>query len=90
MCTAPVEALSHREIGEDLRGLIRRLDKSFAQRLKRARDEGKLDDSVDPELAAKLLQATLHSLALRARAGASDRELRKAAYYAVDKLTAYS
>ncbi len=87
VCTAPAEAFSHPEVGGDLQRLIRRLDRTLAQRLRRAQDEGELSDHIQPELTARLLQATLQSLALRARAGASGRELKKLADYAVATLT---
>ncbi len=84
ICTAPVEALSHPEVGDDLRDLIRRLDSSFAQRLEQAQRDGELSDNADPKLTAKLLQATLQTLAIRARSGASRSSLRKLARYAVE------
>lgn len=87
ICTAPVEALSHPEVGEDLKALIQRLDNSFVQRIKRAKKEGELSADVEPKLAGKMLQATLHSLALRARSGEPKSELRKLVGYAVTKIT---
>jgi len=87
VCTAPSEALSHPEIGDNLRDLIQRLDEGFTRRLIRAQEEGELADDVHPKLAASLLQATLHTIALRARSASSKAELMKIANYAVDKLT---
>ncbi len=87
ICTAPGEALSHPEVGADLKGLIRRLDNAFARRLERAQRDGELSEAARPKLAAKLLQATLQTLALRARSGESKPNLRKLARYAVDTLT---
>ncbi len=87
VCTAPGEALSHPEVGEDLRDLIQRLDRGFTERLLRAREENELSANVQPELAAKLLQATLQTLAIRARAGTSRDDLQELAAYAVNKLT---
>ena len=86
ICTAPSEAFSHPEVGDDLRELIKRLDKGFTKRLKRAQSEGELSDELKPELSASLLQATLQTLALRARVGTSRRELNKIAAYAVKRL----
>lgn len=86
ICTAPGEAFTHPKVGEDLRDLIRRLDKGFTQRLQQAKLAGELADEIQPELTASLLQATLQTLALRARAGASKGELRKIARYAVKRL----
>ena len=87
ICTAPSEAFSHPEVGEDLQGLISRLDEALTQRLRRAQGDGEIPADVTPELAASLLQATLQTLALRARAGASKQELVDIAAYAVERLT---
>ncbi|MCH9675301.1 MAG: TetR/AcrR family transcriptional regulator [Gammaproteobacteria bacterium] len=86
ICTAPAEALSHPQVGDDLRDLIRRLDDGFARRLQRAQRDGEVSRDLQPKLAAKLLQATLQTLALRARSGASKASLRKIARYAVEEL----
>jgi len=86
VCTAPSEAFSHPQVGEDLRALIQRLDEGFSRRLQKAQVEGELSGDVKTALTASLLQATLHSIALRARAGTSERELKKMAAYAVERL----
>ena len=86
VCTAPSEAFTHPGVGEDLRALIERLDARFCQRLKRAKAEKALAKDIDVELTASLLQATLQTIALRARAGARKKELRLIAKYAVDRL----
>ncbi|MEH6544172.1 MAG: TetR/AcrR family transcriptional regulator [Porticoccaceae bacterium] len=86
ICTAPSEALSHPQVGKDLSDLIRRLDKGFTSRLRRSRLDGELSEHVDLKNTAKLLQATLQTLALRARSGESKIGLRKLARYAVDTL----
>ena len=87
VCTAPSEALTHPEVGDDLRNLIQRLDKGFVKRLERALEEGELSQDVQPEFAAKLLQGTLQTIALRARSGASKKSLKDLASYAVAVLT---
>lgn len=86
ICTAPSEALSHPDVGKDLEGLIRRLDAGFTQRLQRAQNDGELSDRIEPKLAGKMLQATLHTLALRARSGESKSSLRKLARYSVNTI----
>jgi AcrR family transcriptional regulator len=86
ICTAPSEALSHPEVGEDLKGLIQRLDSKIANSLEKAQREGELCKSLQPKLAAKMLQATLHTLALRARTGESKTSLRKLGRYAVETI----
>ena len=84
ICTAPSEAISHPEVGKDLKALIERLDAGFTERLDRAKKEGDLPDTAQPELAAQLLQATLQSIALRARSGHSKTSLRNLARYMID------
>lgn len=86
ICTAPSEALTHPEVRKDLKGLIHRLDSGFAQRIEMAQRDGELSEDVRPKLVAKLLQATLQTLAIRARSGESKASLRKLARYAVDTL----
>ena len=55
------------------------LDSRFEARLRRARDSGELDSDADPTALALLATATLHTLALRARAGTPRKDLRKLA-----------
>ncbi|MDG1206505.1 MAG: TetR/AcrR family transcriptional regulator [Pseudomonadales bacterium] len=86
ICTAPSEAVSNPEIGKDLKDLISRLDAGLSQRLERALREGEISDVHQPKLTAKLLQATLQTIALRARTGESKASLRKLARYAVKTL----
>lgn len=86
ICTAPAEALGHPEVGADLEGLVERLDDAFYRRLRRAVHEGEISKDTLPKLTAQLLQATLHTLALRARSGASRPALRKLARHAVARL----
>lgn len=84
ICTAPGEALNHPEVGSDLKALIQRLDAGFTARLDKAKQDGDLPGSTQPKLAAQLLQATLQSVALRARSGHSKASLRKLARYTID------
>ena len=86
ICTAPTEAVVHEEVRQDLRGLISRLDHDLSQKLNQSVINGEIDAATDPLLTAKLLQATLHTLAVRARAGESRTALRRLARYAVERL----
>ncbi|MEH6559141.1 MAG: TetR/AcrR family transcriptional regulator [Oceanicoccus sp.] len=88
ICTAPSEALSNPEVGKDLKALISRLDDGLTRRLQQAKCDGELAEEVQPKFAAKLLQATLQTLAIRARTGESKASLRKIARYAVAVLAA--
>ena len=86
ICTAPSEAVSNPEVGKDLKDLISRLDIGLSQRLARAQRNGEISVDLQPKLTAKLLQATLQTIALRARTGESKASLRKLARYAVKTL----
>ena len=86
MCTAPSEAFSHPAIAEDLDALIQRVDDGFKVRIDRAQKEGALPSTLKASMAAKMLQATLQSIALRARAGESKQSLRRFSRYAVDTI----
>lgn len=86
ICTAPSEALSHTEVGKDLGDLIRRIDRGFTRRLQRAQQDGELPADAQPKLIAKLLQAVLQTLALRARSKEPRSGLHKLAQFAVKTL----
>ena len=86
ICTAPSEALSNPEVGEDLKALINRLDAGLNKRLEQSRRDGEITEDIQPKLTAKLLQATLQTIALRARTGETKGSLRKLARYAVKTL----
>ncbi|MFA0812862.1 TetR/AcrR family transcriptional regulator [Microbulbifer epialgicus] len=72
-CTAPVESVAHPEIRRDLATLIAEIDSRLKCRLERAQENGDWPSSRDTKTTAKLLHATLQSLAIRARSG-EDRE----------------
>jgi len=68
-CTATVEAARFPEIRNDLKLVIDRVDSAFERRLMKALDEGDWPQGKDPRKVAKLLHATLQSVAVRARSG---------------------
>ena len=86
VCTAPAEAMSHPEVAEDLRHLITRLDEGLAKRVNRAMEEGQVSRELSAQHTAQMLQATLQTIALRARAGTPKRSLKKLARFAVNTL----
>ena len=86
VCTAPSEAISHPDVGSDLQDLTAMLDKALENRLISAKENDEVPKDLDTEFTAKLLQATLQTLALRARAGATATSLRKLAKYSVATL----
>lgn len=81
--TAITEAPGDAEIREIVATGLRELDAGFETRIKRARSAGELDADADPKALALLASATLHSLAVRARAGSPRSELKKLARKAV-------
>jgi len=81
--TAVAEAVGDLEIQQMITIGLRRLDADFEARLRQARDAGELKKDADPEALAMLVSATMHTIAIRARAGASRKELRTLAEKAV-------
>jgi hypothetical protein len=62
---------------------FRMLDACFEARLRLARESGELNRDADIEALALLASATMHTIAVRARAGACRSDLRKLALKAV-------
>jgi len=81
-CTAPTEALARPAIRDDTRRIVRDLDDLLAKRFARAQRDGAFPADADCTAAAQMTQGMLHSLALRARIGASKASLAKLARYA--------
>ncbi|KQX97472.1 TetR family transcriptional regulator [Rhodanobacter sp. Root480] len=81
--TAITEAVDDPEVRRSVMDGFRTLDTRFEARLRRARDSGELGSDTDPTALALLATATLHTLALRARAGTSRKDLRTLASKAV-------
>ena len=79
VCTAPAAALVHPEVRADLLAVVRDLDAALARRFAQAED-------AEPAISAKLAQAVLHTLAIRARAGESKASLRRLARAAASRL----
>ena len=86
MCTAPAAAASHPEVQTDLLKVIQHIDTRLLKRVEKAMADGEIGKAQDPKLLAKLVQAVLHSLAIRARAGEPKVSLRKFADSAVATL----
>ena len=81
--TAVTEAVDDAEIRGSISEGFRRLDANFEARLRLAHESGELKGGADPEALALLATATMHSIAIRARAGTSRNDLRKFALKAV-------
>lgn len=81
--TAITEAPSDPQIQSVVAAGFRKLDADFEARFKLARTQKALKADADPKALAMLAAATMHSLAVRARAGSSRSELKKLAQKAV-------
>jgi hypothetical protein len=75
--TAVTEAVEDPEIRNSLAAGLRTIDADFEARLRTARERGELKDDADPAALAVLASATMHTIAIRARAGAPRAELRE-------------
>ena len=83
VCTAAVEAVQHVEIRGDLLEVLRVIDAALAARIAAAQAAGEIARNRDAEDLGRLAAAVLHSIAIRARAGASRRQLEGMARLAV-------
>jgi TetR/AcrR family transcriptional regulator, copper-responsive repressor len=81
--TAITEAVGDPEIQNIVAEGFHRIDAYFEARFKQARAAGELKQGADPKALALLASATMHTLAIRARAGTSRNELRKLAQKAI-------
>jgi AcrR family transcriptional regulator len=81
--TATTEAVDDPEIRSALSEGLQTLDADLETRLRMARERGELKADADPAALAMLASATLHSIAIRARAGVPRAELREIARKAV-------
>ena len=73
-CTAPAEAHMDARIGDRLGRALQRLDSALESYLIEAQTKGALAAGAVPHALSRLIAATLHSLALRVRAGMAREE----------------
>jgi TetR/AcrR family transcriptional regulator, copper-responsive repressor len=82
--TAASEAVADPQIrGMVLEGFSE-LDKAFANCFRLAKEKGELQASSDPNVLAQLASATIHTIAIRARAGVPRKELEAIVNGAID------
>ncbi|MET0220074.1 MAG: TetR/AcrR family transcriptional regulator [Tardiphaga sp.] len=84
--TAGSEAVNDPDIRAMVQDALSDLDKAFAFCFRRAKQTGELPDSADPAVLAQLASATIHSVAIRARAQAPRTELEAIVNGAIDVL----
>jgi TetR/AcrR family transcriptional regulator, copper-responsive repressor len=82
--TAPARATADPAVRAFLDGSIRGTDSFLADVIGKARDRGEIAKSADPSALAQIATATLHTIAVRSRVGASRKELRTLAATAID------
>ena len=82
--TAPPEALHDAAVRRELAATNDGLDAMFEARIARAQADGEACTDLPPSEAARIATAVLHSLSVRARAGASRRALHALAQSAVN------
>jgi len=82
--TAASEAVSDPQIrAMVLEGFVE-LDKAFAACFRRAKENGELPETADPEVLAQIASATIHTIAIRARARVPRKELEAIVKGAID------
>jgi len=82
--TAVTEAVEDAAIRNSLAAGIQAFDADFEARFRRGREKGELKRDADPAVLAVLATATMHTIAVRARAGVPRSELREIARKAVN------
>jgi TetR/AcrR family transcriptional regulator, copper-responsive repressor len=82
--TAPAQATVDPAVRAFLNDSIRGTDAFLAGIIGKARDRGELAASADPSALAQVATATLHTIAVRSRVGASRKQLKALAAAAID------
>jgi TetR/AcrR family transcriptional regulator, copper-responsive repressor len=87
-CFTVMTAASEAVFDPEIRGLVlagfNELDKAFASCFRQAKEKGELPASADATVLAQLASATIHTIALRARAQVPRRELEAIVNGAID------
>jgi len=84
LMTAASEAVADPDIRAMVQEGLTGMDKAFAACFRRAKEQGELSDNADPAVLAQLASATLHSIAVRARARTPRGELEAIVNGAID------
>ncbi|MFC5320151.1 TetR/AcrR family transcriptional regulator [Bradyrhizobium oligotrophicum] len=85
--TAGSEAIADPDIRAMVQNALTELDKAFARCFRLAKEKGELPEGADPVVLAQLASATIHSIAIRARARAPRKELEAIVAGAIDVIT---
>jgi len=93
-CFTVMTAASEAVFDSDIRAMVldgfAELDKAFAACFRLAKEKGELPDTADPMVLAQLASATIHTLAIRSRAGVPREELEAIVSGATDVLVGWS
>jgi AcrR family transcriptional regulator len=84
--TAVTESVEDTAIRNSVATGLRKIDDDFEARFRLARETGELKQDADPAALAVMASATMHTLAVRARAGARRSELKEIVQKAVSVL----
>lgn len=82
--TAVAEAVEDLKIRNSVAAGLRTIDADFEARFRNAQVKGELKEDADPAALAVVASATMHTIAIRARAGVPREELRELARKAVN------
>ena len=82
--TAGSEAVHDPEIRAMVQEALAEIDKAFAACFRRGKEKGELLPSVDVQTLGQLASATIHTIAIRARAGVPRKELEAIVRGAID------
>ena len=87
-CFTVMTAASEAVADPQIRGMVlegfSELDKAFANCFRLGKEKGELQASADPQVLAQLASATIHTIAIRARAGVPRNELEAIVNGAID------
>jgi len=72
---ATIEAEKDTQVREKVSGMFADTDRAIADYFRAAQDDGRLSDEHDPQALARMVISITHSIATRARAGASRKQL---------------
>jgi AcrR family transcriptional regulator len=89
-CFTVMTAASEAVADPDIRAMVlegfTELDKAFAACFRQAKENGEVPASADPIALSQLASATIHSIAIRARAGVPRKELEAIVKSAIDMM----
>ena len=90
VCTAAVDAVQDADIRADIARVLHEIDGALTARFEQAKEAGELGVASNPAALAAVAGAVLHSLAIRARAGYTRRQLEKLAATTIELIVASS